>query len=438
MSMAANSFPLDVFPAKMQKLILNLTRTRSFKLEYIASAMLVAAATAIGNSRQVCLRMGWNLSPMFYMVLVGRPGLGKTPPLNFAFRPLDNLDCDRASEYKKKMRDYARAMEAYQKSKSKGNPPEEPIPVQTMVSDCTEEALLYIHACNPRGICILYDEIVGFFKTLNRYNSSSMIENLLSIFSGAKICCSRKGNALATVVQRPCVSLVGTIQTALLSSLAKYGTIENGLLDRFLFVCPENSFIPEWSDDDDSDDSYDTCAEWESILHKLIELQPESSSTPVVIYADSEASTYFKEWHNKNIKVQNAILDDADLNHRIAKWDYIVPRMALVLHLLHWACEEENGEPISLATTQKAIRLNEFYEGCYQALQDVLESEVKPDKYELLYACLPMEFKTQEAVKIGARFEIKIKSVKNFLKDMVGKGRLLHQKWGVYLKNMPP
>ena len=43
-------FPLDVFPDKIQDVILNLAQYENFNVEYTASIVLSAAATASGNS----------------------------------------------------------------------------------------------------------------------------------------------------------------------------------------------------------------------------------------------------------------------------------------------------------------------------------------------------------------------------------------------------
>ena len=41
--------PLDAFPDKIQEIILNLARYENFNVEYTASIVLSAVATAIGN-----------------------------------------------------------------------------------------------------------------------------------------------------------------------------------------------------------------------------------------------------------------------------------------------------------------------------------------------------------------------------------------------------
>lgn len=81
--------PLDVFPAKVQEIILDLAAEDNFPLEYTAVAMLSAVSAAIGNTRHIRLKPSWESNPSLYIILVGEPGQGKTPPLDFAYKPID-------------------------------------------------------------------------------------------------------------------------------------------------------------------------------------------------------------------------------------------------------------------------------------------------------------------------------------------------------------
>ena len=49
-SIPETGLPLDAFPDKIQEIILNLARYENFNVEYTASIILSAVATAIGNS----------------------------------------------------------------------------------------------------------------------------------------------------------------------------------------------------------------------------------------------------------------------------------------------------------------------------------------------------------------------------------------------------
>ncbi|MBE6262328.1 MAG: DUF3987 domain-containing protein, partial [Prevotella sp.] len=89
---AETGFPMDVFPERIQRIIYDLVTYENFNLEYTASIILSAYATAIGNTYHVKIKGNWISSCALFMILVGRPGLGKTPPLGFLYQPIREND----------------------------------------------------------------------------------------------------------------------------------------------------------------------------------------------------------------------------------------------------------------------------------------------------------------------------------------------------------
>ena len=436
---AKGEFPLEDFPEKMRELILYLVEVRDFKLEYIASALLTVAAVAIGNSRHVRVRENWHLAPMFYMIFVGRPGIGKSPPFGFAFKPIMDLECERTKAYRAARKEYERLKMEYDKGKSEGTPPEEPVLVRTVISDSTQEAMMKIHAGNHRGICYRYDEIIGFFKTVNRYNASSLIENLLSMFSGEPIISSRKDQNESVTIASPCVSLIGTTQTSLLPQFAKYDIFDNGLFDRFLLVTPFDRSVPKWSQQKMDTQCYDAEGVWKDIVGKLMNLQMQvdtetSESVPVVLNLSESANNCLMAWHNDNADIQNMIDDDNMINTRMAKWDYQVPRLALVMQLLYWACGEGEETKVDVIALQAAIRLNSFYEQCYSALSAELDKAAPTDKRESWFAILPESFTTRYALDAGLACKISSRTVKEYLRKCLEEGILAKPSHGHYRK----
>ena len=49
---AETGFPMDVFPERIQKIIYDLVTYENYNMEYTASIILSAYATAIGNTYQ--------------------------------------------------------------------------------------------------------------------------------------------------------------------------------------------------------------------------------------------------------------------------------------------------------------------------------------------------------------------------------------------------
>ena len=70
-SATASDFPIDVFPAKLQRLVLELHTSCGFPIDYTASAMLAAISVAIGNTHRVEVKRNWRESAIIYMAIVG-------------------------------------------------------------------------------------------------------------------------------------------------------------------------------------------------------------------------------------------------------------------------------------------------------------------------------------------------------------------------------
>ena len=158
--------PLDVFPDKVQEIILNLARYENFNIEYVASIILSAVATAIGNSCQIRIKGEWKTSPSLYMMLIGRPGLGKTPPLGFIYKPIYEQDDIMYDKYLNEWNEYEKALASSGNRCAGGESnsdiiPHKPQLVTTVISDFTPEAMVNTHRYNPRGIALVVDEILS-------------------------------------------------------------------------------------------------------------------------------------------------------------------------------------------------------------------------------------------------------------------------------------
>ena len=56
---------------------------------------------------QIRIRGSWRSSPALYVILIGRPGQGKTPPLDYAYRPLQEHDFLQVSRFIEENKRYA-------------------------------------------------------------------------------------------------------------------------------------------------------------------------------------------------------------------------------------------------------------------------------------------------------------------------------------------
>lgn len=200
----AIGLPLNAFPQKLQNIIFEVIRIEQFDMEYLVMSILSAAATAIGNSCHIRIRSSWKSCPALYVILIGRLGQGKTPPLDYAFRPLQEHDFLLVSKFIEESKRYA---ELNVGNKGNAIDVDKPVLVQTILSDLTQEAMMRIHNDNQRGIVILVDEIMGFFNSIYRYNDSPLLTQLLTAYSGKLLKVSRCNNLFPSSFRIPVLTL---------------------------------------------------------------------------------------------------------------------------------------------------------------------------------------------------------------------------------------
>ena len=433
---AESDFPIDVFPAKVRYVILGMVRHENFKVEYLAAAMLSATASALGNTYNIRVKGQWTTNAALYIIMVGRPGLGKTPPLEAVFRPLRKRDCRALEKFKAEMAAYQNTMK-----ESKGNNgTDRPVLRRTIVSDFTPEALMLTHHNCPRGITILADEIMGMFNSANRYNNGQLIEQLLSAWSNGAIDVTRVSNPIPIHIENPCINMVGTTQTRRVHELLKKGYEDNGLLDRILFVMPKSYLVARWTESEEEDTGSNPASAWrtwEAIMEKVFSLDYEvndEGNIPHLIDMEAEAKRVFFNWHNNTIERINAIRDENLVESRPMKSPVQVARLALILQVLFYACGESHLQFVTTAAIEGAIRLNDYFEDSYKRIRKYVANDACDEPSLELLSLLKDSFTTAEALYAGRQLKVTERTVMNYLKELA-KNSLIHKvRQGVYEK----
>lgn len=436
-----NKIPLNAFPSKIQDMILVLSRQENYSIEYTMASLLVAVSTAIGNAVNIRIRGGWISNPALYMILVGRPGMGKTPPLDFAFRPIRKHDAQAVKQFKLEMEQYNNLIESYKGKKENTTPlPDKPILRRTIISDFTPEALMRALDDNQRGIVVYVDEIMGMFNAVNQYSRGQLIEQLLTAFSGKPLDISRCSMPIPIHIEHPFINIVGTMQTTRMHELIGKGYKENGLIDRIIFVYPSSQEISDWQLDEDS--SFATFEKyspmWKSIIDKVVSLpfveNENGGNIQNILDFSSEAKAYFTNWRNNAIRTINQIQDDGLVDSRVIKTPMITARLALILQILRWACGEVHKDFVDIDSTKSAIALSEYFECCYSDIQKyMLKESVEPQKKELL-DCLSESFTTADAIQAGKEVGLSGRSVMYSLVSLATNKIIKKVKRGEYEK----
>lgn len=422
-------FPLEVFPQTVQSVILDMARYENYKTEFIATAMISAVSAALGGTYRIRIKGEWQSNAALYIILVGRPGLGKTPPLEAAYRPIRKHDYALFKAYESEL-------EAW---KAAGENGKKPVLRRTVVSDFTPESLLLTHNNNPRSVVILVDEIMGMFNSANRYTNGQLIEQLLTAWSGGALDVTRVGNTVPVHIEQPCINIVGTTQTKRVHELLTKGFEENGLLDRILFVLPKSREVSKWTDWDDGgeDRASLAAARWEQILFKVLALDYDTGEAPHVLSMDREAKEYFFSWWNRKVERINQIEDDAEVDSREMKHPAHVARLALIIQVLRHASGESHLQFIDVSSVKAGIRLNDYFEESYTRIRSFVANDICEDPPKMLLSMLPDTFDTKTAITVGKERQcVSERTVMNYLKELCRSRLLRKSKAGHYEKIM--
>lgn len=418
-------FPLEAFPISVQNFIMGLVSNNKFCIEYVSAAVLSAVGAVCGKNVQLLLNDGWSMTPALYIVLVGRSGLGKSPPAKIVLSPVHDIDSEL-------WRDYQTRLEEFENSgkSDKATPPHETGIYQ---NDCTPEALKYALADNPNGILLFYDEFSGFLKGLYRYGHNSMVADLLTYFTGGDVKVSRVMGR-SSYIQDPCLGILGTIQDDTVGLLFQEELLNCGLTHRFIFVYPSDQRLSHVPISSTPRKESVGISAWKEMVRHLY-ANAYCLSSPLFVKLNREGAGYFDNWSSLKIKEAECDQVDKRLRDRIPKMNYFVGKIALILHLLDWA--DKKGplkDIISAHTILDAISLCEYFESGYRRL--VMESaklSLSASEKDFLDQ-LPDKFTRGEAVKIGEKIPICRRSVQNYLDRFINNFLIKRVSTGNYEK----
>ena len=430
------SFPLEIFPKAIRDIIEALEEYENYNVDFTSASFLTVFAAAMGNTWSVRFMTGWVSRPIIYMVLVGSPSCGKTPPLQQAVAPLLKLDGEYDMIYCKEMETYRRWERMSAKQRERHSLPEEMEMPQRkchVVVDSTVEALIGALRDNPRGVLIYKDEIDSLLSNFNRYNSSDE-GYFLSLFSGTPFKYSRKSNNEHIFLANPYCSIIGSTQPGRLDEQFGGKRMMNGFSSRFLKVYPEIDKMPSWNDTAMPDGVLE---EWERIIRKVITVTPstdqEGKATSIELMFSQDAKLRIIQWKDAVNNKAYAETDSDAVRALCGKLETYLIRFCLVIQIMHGICGESGMDKIEPGTAELAIRLTEYFRNMESRIAPEIETGILDNRFTELLGNLRDSFTTSEAVREALQLGISESSVKRFLRDG-GRGFVKKKSHGCYRK----
>lgn len=415
-----NSFPIDVFPKAIQEIIMSTNESLNFPNDFIGASILYAASVSIGNTHKIEIKKGWEETAVLYLSIVGRPGTNKSAPVSFALKPIEQRDNLKFQRYQTDKREYDKVSALNKKEREEQGYEEPVVPIweQRLVTDFTPEGLIDVHKYNERGIGVYVDELATWFKNFDRYSKGSEQEFWLSNWSGKAVRTNRKTTE-ATYINKPFISVIGTIQPAVLNQLADNRT-DNGFLDRLLFVAPENLKKQYWSEKELDPVIFEN---WNSIISSLLDLSTiydeVDDPEPEVLKFTSEAKQLLFQWQRKLTDESNELENEAIVSMN-AKIEMYAVRLSLIIQMLRFACREDDKQAVGIEAMQGALKLVKYFKRTAVKVHSIVNDTNPVDKLPTdkrnFYNQLPETFTTSEGLKFAESFGMAERTFKYFIK----------------------
>ena len=413
-----------MLPARLRTWVEDIVLRMQAPLDYAAIGAMTCLGAAVG--RRIAIRPkehdDWTVVPNLWAAIIGRPAMMKSPTLKEITRPLVHLEMIGKEQHAKAMEDHeeqqrlAKAQkkvddEKIAKALRKGEtavaesilqdgPQENDPPTRRryVVTNTTIEAMGIVLAANPGGVLLHRDELVGFFRSMDREGRQEDRSFYLEAWAGdSRYSHDRVGRGVLDI-EACCVSLLGGIQPGPLASylqaMARGGEGDDGLIQRLqLMVWPD---IPKaWRNVDRAPDLTarrdvvrlfegveDIVARARTMMPTPDELEPgqhkaeETDGTPeedpkrrkaAIPYLrfDWEAQRAFNAWREKlEFRLRDDSLHPA-LEAHLAKYRSLIPSLALLFHIADAGPDIELG-PVGIEAFDAA-----------EAWSDYLESHAK-------------------------------------------------------------
>ena len=370
-------FPTEVLPEPIRSFVLVAARAICCDASYIVLPLLAVLASAIGNTRRLTLKPGWNAPAIIWTAIVGESGTAKTPAFSLVMRPIKNRQAKALKQYEADMQQYQtdlanydKAMTAWKRDKNTTDPPpdkpHEPQPRRCMVGDTTVEALAPILKANWCGVLVARDELAGWIGSFDRYASGkggADSAHWLSMFNGESISVDRKTGIPRTIfVPRASVCVTGGIQPAILHRALGTQHRESGLAARLLVCCPPRK-AKKWTDAG-IDPSVE--AQLATLLDRLFELEPkfdeDDEPMPVLVRLSKEAHEEWKAYYDAHAQEQVDLT--GDLSAAWSKLEEYAARLALVVHLVRWAADDptlESEHIVDLDSVRAGVAMTQWF-----------------------------------------------------------------------------
>ncbi len=409
------AMPDSLVPPVLAPWLCDICDRTQIPLDYVAAPAIVALSSVIGRTVGIYpkKRDDWLCVPNLWGVVIGRPGVLKSPALAEALKPLRRLAFRAEENHKVASRTNEAAVVVIQaqidaaKSDARGaakKGDQAKLAVaegdiaqlaekldglaihekRYIVNDGTVEKLGELLNQNPRGLLLVRDELVGLLRTLDKPGHENDRAFYLESWAGAGAFTYDRIGRGTLHIPALTLSIIGgmtpgKLQAYIIGALSG-GIEDDGLLQRFqLMVWPE--VAAEWENVDRYPNTSAKNAAFE-VYKRLDELSPEGlgaelteGEIPGLRFAP-DAQELFNEFRDGlERRVRSGDETAPAFESHLAKYRSLMPSLALIFHLVDVVQDRDQG-PVSLQSARLAATWCDYLE---QHARKIYAAELYPD-----------------------------------------------------------
>ena len=379
-------FPLEALPESIRPWVEDVSDRMACPPDFVATPALIGLGSLAG--RKLAIRpqelTDWEERANLWGLIVGRPGLMKSPAQSAALAPLRAMEMMAGEVYREAVKDHENALKvakmrqkaaesnaaaALRKSLTatvdleidEGPPP--PRHERFIVNNLTYESAGVILADNPGGVLVERDEIASLLRNLSHEDQAEARGFFLQGWSGGAYAFDRIGRG-HTRIDALRVIIIGRIQPGPLARLVKdaHRMGSDGLLERFLIAYPDDpgtwrnvDRLPDNQAKSRAREVFERLQHMDALAVGGEVSQLDAGAVPFLRF-DAAALELFVDWrHDLERDLRSAGIG-ALLESTLSKFRKHVPALALTLHL----AAGKSG-PVDVQSVASALTLYDYF-----------------------------------------------------------------------------
>jgi Protein of unknown function (DUF3987)/Primase C terminal 2 (PriCT-2) len=361
-------FDYEMLPSAFRGFVEDIASRMQCPPDFPAVSIMVALAGVVGKKVGIRPKRhdDWIVVPNLWGMVVGRPGIMKTPAIGVPVKFLQRLQIEARKRYDQELQEYEdkkiaaklqkKAKEDAMKEaiKKKRDPlevakqfntedPKEPVEQRYLVNNSTVEMLGVLLNRTPTGLTVFRDELIGLLRELDKEGQEGARAFYLEAWDGlGRFTYDRIGRGTLHIKSVTLSILGGATPAVMLDYLGaaiRGGRGDDGLMQRFqLAVYPDVE--RSWRNIDRWPDTMLKQRAWD-VFQKLDTLEPETVGAEVgdgddavpFLRFDQDAQRLFDDWRAQLEQTVRSGDEHPALESHLAKYRSLAPSLALLIHL---------------------------------------------------------------------------------------------------------